>query len=96
MTFDPVSSVTGGPSWGVRPGPPAGTPTAMGTFMDERALDALQQQLHARSWVFPDPASHAAGVEETVSALRSLLRSSRHSVDDTGRLVGRDHRSHAG
>jgi len=64
--------------------------------MDERALDALQQQLHARSWVYPDPASHAAGVAETVSALRSLLSASPRPAGEAGHVPGRDRRSHAG
>ena len=74
----------------------AGSTTTMGTFMDERALDALQDQLHARSWVYPDPASHAAGVAETVSALRSLLSASPQAVGRASHDLDRARRPHAG
>lgn len=68
--------------------------------MDERALDDLHAQLIARSWLYPDPSSHAAGVNEAVSALRSMLdrRAERTGVRPpvTGRPMGVGRDRHVG
>lgn len=42
-------------------------------IVDNQRLDDLQRHLKARSWLYDDPVSHAAGVEEAVTALRDLL-----------------------
>jgi hypothetical protein len=40
--------------------------------MDPRVLDDLQRRLEDRSWLYDDPKSHAAGVEDAVAAVRAL------------------------
>ena len=63
--------------------------------MDERELRDLQRTLVGRSWLHDDPASHRAGVEDALDAVRRALVRPAPADQRAGAGERRDHRVRA-